>query len=42
MSNAIVNLEKMLASGKDGALLRFGLGNEYMKAGDFGMAASHP
>src|ERR1043166_2022179 len=32
------NLQKMLASGKDNALLRFSLGNEYLKAGD---AAAH-
>ena len=31
----------MLASGKDGALLRFGLGNEYLKAGDAINAATH-
>lgn len=31
VSPALENLEKMLASGKDNALLRFGLGNEYLK-----------
>ena len=31
---ALANFERMLASGKDGALLRFSLGNEYLKAGD--------
>lgn len=31
----------MLASGKDGALLRFSLGNEHLKARDFGEAVSH-
>jgi Tfp pilus assembly protein PilF len=31
----------MLASGKDGALLRFGLGNEYLKAGDAQNATEH-
>lgn len=41
MSSAIANFEKLLAAGKDSALLRFGLGNEYFKAGDFGMAAAH-
>jgi Flp pilus assembly protein TadD len=41
MSAALTNLEKLLAAGKDGALLRFGLGGEYLKAGDFGMAAGH-
>jgi Tfp pilus assembly protein PilF len=34
-SAALVNFEKMLASGKDGALLRFSIGNEYAKAGDW-------
>jgi len=31
----------MLASGKDGALLRFALGNECMKEGDARAAADH-
>jgi len=31
----------MLAAGRDGALLRFSLGNEYLKAGDAGRAAEH-
>jgi Flp pilus assembly protein TadD len=31
----------MLAAGKDGALLRFGLGNEYLKAGDAQRAVEH-
>ena len=31
----------MLASGKDGALLRFSLGNEHLKAGDAAAAAGH-
>jgi Tfp pilus assembly protein PilF len=39
--SAITNLEKLLASGKDGALLRFGLGTEYLKGGDAGMASAH-
>jgi predicted Zn-dependent protease len=39
--SAIENLEKLLAAGKDSALLRFGLGSEYLKAGDAGMAAGH-
>ena len=30
-SAALVNFEKMLAAGKDGALLRFSIGNEYAK-----------
>src|SRR5258706_9370630 len=33
--------EALLASGKDGALLRFGLGMHYLKAGDFARAAAH-
>lgn len=37
----IQNLEKMLASGKDSALLRFSLGNEYFKLQDFPRAADH-
>jgi len=37
----IANLEKLLASGKDGALLRFGLGNAYLEAGDPATAAVH-
>ena len=31
----------MLAAGKDGALLRFSLGNEYLKAGAAARAAEH-
>lgn len=38
---AVINLEKLLAAGKDGALLRFGLGNEYLKLGDAAAAAVH-
>ncbi|NIR27977.1 MAG: tetratricopeptide repeat protein [Gammaproteobacteria bacterium] len=37
----IENLEAMLAAGKDGALLRYGLGNEYLKEGRFEQAAEH-
>ncbi|MCC7549557.1 MAG: tetratricopeptide repeat protein [Burkholderiales bacterium] len=37
----IANLEKLLAAGKDSAMLRFGLGSAYMKAGDHGTAAAH-
>lgn len=33
--------EALLASGKDGALLRFSLGMHYLKAGDFARAARH-
>ena len=39
--SALDNFEKMLAAGKDGALLRFSLGNEHLKAGDAGRAAEH-
>ena len=35
------NLLKMLAAGRDNALLRFSLGNEYLKIGDAGVAAEH-
>lgn len=35
------NFEKMLAAGKDSALLRFSLGNAYLQAGDAARAASH-
>ena len=31
----------MLAAGRDGALLRYSLGNEYLKAGDAAQAALH-
>ena len=31
----------MLVAGKEGALLRFSLGNEYLKAGDTARAAEH-
>ena len=41
MSAVIQNLEKMLASGKDNALLRFSLGNEYLKLAQFEQAAAH-
>ena len=33
--------EKMLAAGRDSALLRFGLGNEYLKRDDAATAATH-
>jgi len=42
MTDAIIrNLEKMLASGKDGALLRFSLGNEYLKQEQAEAAVAH-
>ena len=34
-------LEALLASGKDGALLRFGLGMHYLGTGDSARAAAH-
>lgn len=37
----IDRFEQLLASGKDNALLRFGLGAEYLKAGDAQRAAQH-
>jgi predicted Zn-dependent protease len=37
----IENFEKMLAGGKDSPLLRFSLGNEYMKINDAAKAAGH-
>jgi len=40
MSTAIItNLEKLLGGPRDGALLRYSLGNEHLKAGDFEPAA---
>ncbi len=40
-STALRNFQRMLAAGKDGALLRFGLGNEYLKCGDVEAAVTH-
>lgn len=37
----IENLEKLLARGQDSALLRYGLGNEYWKAGQPERAIEH-
>ncbi len=39
--SAIVNFEAMLAAGRDNALLRYSLGNEYLKQGDPAQAAEH-
>ena len=36
----IANLEKMLGGARDGALLRYSLGNEWLKAGDPAKAAT--
>lgn len=35
------DFEKMLAAGRDSALLRFSLGSEYLKQGDPGRAVEH-
>jgi predicted Zn-dependent protease len=40
-STALANLLKMLESGRDSALLRFSLGNEYLKNGKPAEAADH-
>jgi Tfp pilus assembly protein PilF len=37
----IASLEKLLGSPRDGALLRFSLGNEYLKAGEAARAATY-
>jgi len=41
MSAMLQNLEKMLASGKDNALLRYSLGNECLKLQQFTQASDH-
>lgn len=38
---AVENLEKMLAEGKDNALLRYGLADAYFKRAEYDKAASH-
>jgi Flp pilus assembly protein TadD len=40
-SPLIANLLKLVGTPRDGALLRFSLGSEYMKLGDFQAAAAH-
>ena len=40
-SPQLESFERMLAAGKDGALLRFSLGNEHLKAGDAARAVEH-
>jgi predicted Zn-dependent protease len=40
-SAALESFERLLAAGKDSALLRFSLGNEYLKSGDPDAAAGH-
>ena len=39
--NIVENLERLLSTGKDSALARFALGNEYLKAGEPQRAAGH-
>ena len=39
-SPTIANLEKLLGTPRDGALLRYSLGNEWLKAGDAAAAAA--
>jgi predicted Zn-dependent protease len=39
--SALASFERMLAAGKDGALLRFSIGNEYLKLGDAAHACEH-
>jgi predicted Zn-dependent protease len=38
---ALASFERMLAAGRDGALLRYSLGSEYLKAGDAAAAVPH-
>ena len=40
-ADAIANFERLLAAGRDSAMLRFSLGNEYLKIGDASSAARH-
>lgn len=40
-SAALASFEKMLAAGKEGALLRYSLGNEYLKASEPARAVEH-
>jgi predicted Zn-dependent protease len=40
-SPQIANLLKLADTPRDGALLRFSLGSEYLKLGDFGAAVTH-
>lgn len=39
-SPTIANLQKLLGTPRDGALLRYSLGNEFLKAGDAAAAAA--
>ena len=40
-SAVIANLQKLLGTPRDGALLRYSLGNEYLKLGDAASAKQH-
>jgi len=40
-SATLLHLQKLLDDGKDNALLRFGLGFEFLRAGDAGAAVLH-
>lgn len=40
-SPLLANLEKLLGTARDGALLRFSIGGEYLKAGDYAQAIAH-
>lgn len=40
-SPAIANLQKLIGTARDGALLRYSLGNEYLKLADHGNAILH-
>ena len=40
-ASILANLEKLLGTPRDGALLRFSIGNEYLKLGEAGKAAEH-
>src|SRR5262252_7413335 len=40
-SSAIANLQKLIGTPRDGALLRFSLGSEYLKTGDRERAIEH-
>lgn len=41
MSSALENLEKLVGTPRDGALLRYSLGLEYLKTGDLEGALEH-
>jgi len=41
LNPALARFEQLLASGKDSPLLRFALGNEYLKADDAARASTH-